>query len=194
MKKTIVVGIAGGSASGKSTFSINLENELKHILPENSIYVMHMDNYFKAERDRPRSLSPLNGVCYVDDNHPQTMDLERFCDDLRDVSESRKYTVILAEGLMTLYDASIRELCDIKIFIDCRADERIVRRIKRNMQWGQTFEQITDVYLNLVRFRHDEYVEPSRWQADFIINGAKPFEKAIHMISAYLINMRSNTD
>ena len=95
---------------------------------------------------------------------------------------------------MTLYDSNIRELCDIKIFIDCRADERIVRRIKRNMQWGQTFEQITDVYLNLVRFRHDEYVEPSRWQADFIINGAKPFEKAIHMISAYLINMRSNTD
>lgn len=194
MKKTIVVGIAGGSASGKSTFSANLENELKQILPENSIYVMHMDNYFKAEKDRLCSISPLNGKCYMDDNHPQSMELERFCDDLRKISESREYTVLIAEGLMTLYDSNIRELCDIKIFIDCRADERIVRRIKRNMQWGQTFEQITDVYLNLVRFRHDEYVEPSRWQADFIINGAKPFEKAIHMISAYLINMLSNTD
>ena len=188
------MGIAGGSASGKSTFSANLENELKQILPENSIYVMHMDNYFKKKKDRLCSISPLNGKCYMDDNHPQSMELERFCDDLRKISESREYTVLIAEGLMTLYDSNIRELCDIKIFIDCRADERIVRRIKRNMQWGQTFEQITDVYLNLVRFRHDEYVEPSRWQADFIINGAKPFEKAIHMISAYLINMRSNTD
>lgn len=184
--KTIVVGIAGGSASGKSTFAVNLENELKGILPENSIRVMHMDHYFKDEKDRPRSVSPVTGEYYMDDNHPQTMDLKQFCEDLREAAESGEYNVIIAEGLMTLYDSSIRGLCDIKIFMDCRADVRIVRRIKRNMEWGQTLEQITDVYLNLVRFRHDEYVEPSKWQADFIINGEKPFEKAVRLISAYI--------
>ena len=124
------------------------------------------------------------------------MDLDRFCLDLKQIIEEQSYKVVIAEGLLTLYDTNIRELCDIKLFVECRADERIVRRIKRNMRWGQTLDQITDVYLNLVRFRHDEYVEPSKWQADLVINGTKPFDMPIAVLNEfvkdYICNLKQN--
>jgi uridine kinase len=56
------------------------------------------------------------------------------------------------------------------------------------MQWGLTFDQISEVYLDLVRYRHDEYVEPSKWRADFILNGSIPSEKALLMITDFIKN------
>lgn len=65
------------------------------------------------------------------------------------------------------------------------ADERIVRRLKRNMQWGYTFDEIADVYLDLVRTRHDMYVEPSRWKADLVINGSGCTDNALAVLASY---------
>ncbi len=191
-KSTVVIGIAGGSASGKSTFSEQLKSSLIKFADESSIGIMHMDEYFKPENERPRAVSPINGKCYIDDNHPQTMELDRFYSELKSMAENGKYRVLIAEGLMTLYDERIRGLCDIKLFVDCRADERIIRRIKRNMQWGQAPEQITDVYLNLVRIRHDEYVEPSKLQADLVVNGTMPFDMPINIIASYVRELAFN--
>ncbi len=182
MKKAFVVGIAGGSASGKSTFSDTLEIRLEGL----KVKTIHMDCYFKEEKDRPYSEAPISGRMYVDDNHPLTMDLPKLSEDLTEAIESNLYDVIIVEGLLTLWDKAIYSKLDLKLFVDCRPDERIVRRLRRNMEWGLTFDQISEAYLDLVRFRHDEYVEPSKWKADFILNGSAPSENALLMITDYI--------
>ena len=184
MKRPFTIGIAGGSASGKSTLAAQLEQKLSDL----RIAVLHMDDYFKAEAQRPVSAGPVNGKCYMDDNHPLTMDLPRFAEDLKQLQED-SYDAIIAEGLLVLWDDVICNLLDMKLFVDCRADERIVRRLRRNMSWGLTFDEISDVYLGLVRYRHDEYVEPSKWRADLILNGSNQSELAVELIVS---SVRSN--
>lgn len=172
VKKTYVVGVAGGSASGKSTFTEILTNKLSGL----KVHIFHMDNYFKEENERPHTPSHINGIVYMDDNHPLTMDLSRLADDIRAEIDRSTYDIIIIEGLLTLWDDAIYSMLDLKLFIDCRADERIVRRLRRNMAGGLSFEEISAVYLDMVRFRHDQYVEPSKWRADLILNGSLPFE------------------
>jgi len=72
---------------------------------------------------------------------------------------------------MTLQDEEVRSRLDLKIFLDVQADERIVRRLKRNLDRGMPFEDIARFYLDSVRHRHHEFVEPSRWHADIVLNG-----------------------
>jgi len=187
-RKPYVIGIAGGSASGKTTFAKTLVNELKPM----EVRVFHMDEYFKAPEARPRSAAPVSGKVYMDDNHPLTMDLPQLAQDLDDEIEKNEFRVIIVEGLLTLWDEAILKYLDLKLFVECRADERIVRRLKRNMSWNQTFDQIAEVYLDLVRYRHDEYVEPSKWRADFILNGSAPSEKALKLIYSDVYTKGSN--
>jgi len=177
--KPFVVGIAGGSASGKSTFC----NQLKESLVEYKLQVFHMDHYFKPENLRPYVKSPLSEKMYIDDNHPDTIDLPKLRHDLSHAISENQVNVILVEGLLVLADVEICRQLDLKLFIECRADERIVRRLKRNMTWGLTFDQISDVYLDMVRYRHDEFVEPSKWKADLILNGSSFSELSLSIIS-----------
>ena len=179
MQKPFVVGIAGGSASGKSTFC----DQLKNYLCEYKPMIIQMDYYFKHENMRPYVKAPINEKMYIDDNHPDTMDLPKLRLDLLNAINEKQANIIIIEGLLVLADDEICRQLDLKLFVECRADERIVRRIKRNMQWGLTFEQISDVYLDMVRYRHDEYVEPSKWKADLILNGSLGLEKALTIIS-----------
>jgi uridine kinase len=169
MDKTFFVGIAGGSASGKSTLCDTLEKEFHQF----KIKVFHMDDYFKQEEDRPYSKAPITENMYVDDNHPETIDFSQLHTDLSIALNGDNELVIL-EGLLVLWDEEICSKLDLKLFVDCRPDERIVRRLRRNMTWGLTFDEISKVYLDLVRYRHDEYVEPTKWKADLIINGSNP--------------------
>jgi uridine kinase len=186
MKKPFIIGIAGGSASGKSTFAAALETALGEL----PLLAMHMDSYFKPADQRPFSVAPITGKTYIDDNHPLTMDLPKLAADLDTAICQKQYDVIIVEGLLALWDDDICGKLDLKLFVECRADERIVRRIKRNMEWGQTFGQISGVYLDLVRYRHDEYVEASKWRADIILNGSNPSDKALEIIAQYLDGQR----
>lgn len=186
----IVIGIAGGSASGKTTFSRRLEKSLA----DRKVEIFHMDEYFKPEKDRPHSRAFAGDRIYVDDNHPETMDLQKLYQDIKTRKESREADVILVEGLLTLYDDQICGLLDLKLFVDCRADERILRRLKRNMEMGLSSQEITDVYLDLVRYRHDQYVEPSKWRADMILNGSGDWKKAVSMVKNYLPLLKYSLD
>ena len=173
MKKTFAVGIAGGSASGKSSLCDRLEEQLEGYNKK----VIHMDEYFKPEAERPYSKAPVMETMYVDDNHPETIDLKQLHIDLKEALYS-DYDLIIIEGLLVLWDEEILSALDLKLFVDCRADERIVRRLRRNMNWGLSFDEIANVYLDLVRYRHEEYVEPTKWRADMILNGSKPSQLA----------------
>ena len=176
MAKAFVVGIAGGSASGKSTFCERLKNSLC----EHNVTVFHMDHYFKPKEMRPYVSAPISKKMYMDDNHPQTVDLPQLKRNLSAAINDAE--IIIIEGLLTLFDDEICQMLDLKLYIECKADERIVRRLKRNMEHGLTFDEISNVYLDMVRFRHDEYVEPSKWKADLIINGSMFSETALQII------------
>ncbi len=179
MKKPYVVGIAGGSASGKSTFTEKLEHELSGY----AVLVLHMDSYFKPEDELPLAKSPVGKGEYRDYNCPDSFYMDRLVSDLKSAIAAGEADVIIVEGLLTLWKPEICRLLDLKLFVDCPADERIVRRLKRNMGWGLTFDQVAEPYLDLVRFRHSQYVEPSKWNADLILNGSNSSETALKVIS-----------
>lgn len=161
-----IIGIAGGTASGKSTLCEKLEKQLSPL----RIKSIHMDTFFKWDA-LPKAVSHLSGKTYDDYNSPETVRWDEFHKEF-DEASSGDYDVILVEGLLVLWDEYLKGRMDIRLFVDCRADERIVRRIRRNTTWGLSFDEITDVYLDMVRFRHDQYVEPTKWTADLIVNGS----------------------
>ena len=182
VKKAVVIGIAGGSASGKTTFAGNLKKSLQGI----EVLELSMDSYFKPEAERPVAEATIAGKMYRDDNHPDSFDLRKLKQDLSQAIRDGRFQVVILEGLLTLWDKEIYEQLDLRLFVDCKEDERIVRRLRRNMNWGLPFEEIAEFYLDIVRYRHNEYVEPTKWRADFILNGSNPSEKALQMIAQYV--------
>lgn len=165
--KPYVVAIAGGTCGGKSTLTERLGEMFS---PLCRTKVLNMDSYFK--KDPPNTVAPITRKVYVEHNSPDTLELDKMYADFEAVTaENSEYDLVLIEGLFALYLDKIRERADLKIFVDLKSDARLVRRIVKHMQWGQTYEQVTDRYLDTVRFRHDELIEPTRWHADVVING-----------------------
>ena len=159
-----VIGIAGGTCSGKSTLS----GKLAEYFGERC-RVIHMDAYFR--RPSITTIAPITGIEYVEHNHPDALYLDRLYEDFHDAIENGSEDILIIEGLFALHLPEIREKLDLKIFVDLASDERLVRRIRRFTANGQTFDEVTSRYIDTVRFRHDEFVEPSRWHADMVVNG-----------------------
>lgn len=167
MKQAYVVGIGGCSASGKSTLSDRLEERLEGY----RVKVFHMDKYFREPSERPEIVGILDGRTYRDDNHPNTMDLDRLHADVAAVREKEDVDVVLIEGMFILWDQAMAPLLDLKVFVDCDQDERLRRRISRNLNYGYDLDDIMDRYVQAVQPRQRQYVESSKWNADIIVNG-----------------------
>lgn len=175
-KKPYVVAIAGGTCSGKSTLCQRLEDALANGLRVQSV---HMDAYFK--KPGITTIAPITGIEYAEHNHPDAMDLDTMQADVTRLIESGEWDVILIEGLFTLYLDWLRNLADLKVFVDLKSDERMFRRIKRWLD-RQTIDEIALRYLDTVRYRHDERVEPSRWHADIVVNGTLDMHKGTDIL------------
>lgn len=178
----VIIGIAGGSCSGKTTFSTALEAELCELSPR----VFHLDQYFLPLEERPHTTGFANGKDYRDDNSPASFGLERLHHDLETAIQS-DVAVIIVEGILALWDEEIYSKLDLRLYVDCPDEERVCRRIRRHLSWGQEFEEITDRYLNAVRPRFAQYVEPCKWRADLILNGSFPSDTALKMISSQIL-------
>ena len=163
-KKPYVVGIAGGTCSGKSTITRRIADALAE---KCSVKVINMDSYFR--RPGITTVAPVTRVEYPEHNHPDALDLERLYADF-EAAVSGADDVVLIEGLFALYLDRIRERLDLKVFIDLKSDERLFRRIKRWIE-RESMDKIAARYLDTVRYRHDELIEPTRWHADMVING-----------------------
>ena len=184
--KPVIIGIAGGTGSGKSTFT----NRLKKAFGD-SISVLYHDNYYKAHDDMPFEERKL-----LNYDHPDAFDEDLLVHDLMELKEGRPVVsptydyskhnrasetvlveprkVIIIEGILTLYDPKLRELMDIKIFVDADADERILRRVIRDTkERGRDIENIMEQYLATVKPMHYLYVEPTRRLADIVVNSGK---------------------
>ncbi|MBQ8196440.1 MAG: uridine kinase [Clostridia bacterium] len=185
MQKSIkVIGIAGGSGSGKST----LTKKLQQVFNGNTL-VINFDDYYL-----PRDDMPLEERKKLNYDHPSALDIARLIEHIKalkrgdDVqlpiydyalhtrSEKSRTVkadkVIIIDGILTFHDKRLRDLMDVKIFVDLDADERILRRLKRDVcERGRTVNEVIEQYLSTVKPMHDKYVEPTKKYADFIIGG-----------------------
>jgi uridine kinase len=197
---SLVVGIAGGTGSGKTTVAKTIASSL----PSGGVAMIEFDAYY---RDRPEMSFEERGLLNFD--HPESLEIELLVDHLsalragvgvdvpiydfkthRRRPESRRVEpakVVIVEGILVFVDARVRERLDMKIFVDTDSDIRVFRRIRRDMeQRGRTFESIRDQYYKTVRPMHLQFVEPSKRWADLIIPEGGNNKVALDLIIAKL--------
>ena len=202
MSLPVVIGIAGGTGSGKSTIADAIQKEVKQ-----DITIITQDSYYKSFVSM--SLQERSEINY---DHPQSLDNKLFIKHIRSLKKGvpinmptynfeihlrsenkipKKPTkIIIVEGILLFENPKIRELLDIKIFVDTDPDIRILRRIERDIkERGRNLESIIDQYRATVRPMHIEFVEPSKRFADVIIPEGGFNKIGIDMIIAKIINI-----
>ncbi len=178
-----IIGIAGGTGSGKSTFT----NRLKDIF-QDQVTVLYYDNYYKAHNEL--SFEERKKINY---DHPSAFETELLLKHLKALKEGKKIKcpvydyskhnrseevvvvkpskIILLEGILVLADERLRDMMDVKVFVEADADERILRRVLRDVkERGRDIQNIVDQYLDTVKPMHYLYVEPTKMYADIVIN------------------------
>ncbi|MCM3342407.1 hypothetical protein M3650_28225 [Paenibacillus sp. MER TA 81-3] len=125
---------------------------------------------------------------YDDFNHPDALNYDAFMKDVNEVrTTDNKADVIIIEGIFALYFAELREILDLKIFVDADADERLYRRISRNMKnWGVSMEEVATYYLHAAKHREIVFALPTKKYADIIINGHQMEGTAKHIICSWI--------
>jgi uridine kinase len=178
--RPIVVGIAGGSAAGKTTIAAALEAALANL----RVTCVHQDSYFRKQC--PPHTAPFTGTVHDDHNHPDRFHLDRFIADVDATCAAGQWQVVIVEGLLVLQNPELRRRLDLKLFVDCDSDEGLYRRIKRNQRWEQQLDKIAGFYLESVRHRYQEFVEPSRWHADLLLNGSTAPPRGLEVVARWV--------
>lgn len=182
-----ITGIAGGSASGKSTFTKALAETLVVRAPELSVRVISTDSHWRDRNGPPRFTSASTGEERFNFNHPEALDTESLFVALDAVNTS----IVLLEGLMLLYLPAVRQRLDLRLFLELDADERAIRRMLRDTEGGRTFtdpQKIATYYRESARIGHAAYVEPSRVHADLILRGDGDFSRTTEMIATIILD------
>ena len=180
-----ITGIAGGSASGKSTFAKALTGTLAAREPSLRVQVISTDHHWRERSGPPRFTSPSSGVEQFNNNHPDALNT----DSLFAALDAVDADIVLLEGLMVLHLPRVRERLDLRLFIELDADERALRRMLRDLQGGRGLpdpERIATYYRESARVGHAAYVEPSRVYADIIIRGDSNFARTAAMVAAII--------
>ncbi len=196
--KPLIIGVAGGTGSGKSTVA----RRVAEALPEASVAFIEMDAYYRDFTElTPGELALLNW------DHPEAFDIEFLTEHLAalakgdsiqaPVYEFSTHTrsretrlipaadVVVFDGILALADERVREFCDVKVFVDADSDVRLIRRIRRDMsKRGRTLDSILDQYVTTVQPMHLQFVEPSKRYADVIVPRGGKNQVAIDMIVA----------
>ena len=180
MKRPYTIGINGGTCSGKSTLTNTLYEKLGK---RYKTCVICMDDYYNW--GEMKTISPITRIEYPEHNHPDAIDISKLNEDFMSSISVTTNDIVIIEGVFSLYFNVIRERLDLKIFIDLKSDERLYRRIKRMIDC-ESLEEIACRYLDTVRYRHDEFVEPLRWHADIILNGTLDANLGVSVIASYI--------
>ena len=196
--KPLVIGIAGGSGSGKSTVA----RRVADALGQASVVFLDMDAYYRNHAHL--SLEERRRVNW---DHPDAFDLDLLAEQLETLANGRAIRkpvydfvshvrreecevidpadVIVIDGILLFAEARVRDLCDVKVFVDADADVRVLRRIRRDMTHrGRPLEEIIEQYLATVQPMHLQFVEPTKRYADVIVPRGGQNAVAIEMIVA----------
>ena len=203
MKKTILIGIAGGTGSGKTSVA-------KAILAEFSsseVVLIQQDSYYHDLKHLH-----IDERATVNFDHPDAVDFNEMCENLQSLIDGQtvqiplynfnthtriddtltigNHHIIVLEGILALFDEKIRNMMDIKLYVDTPDDIRIIRRIKRDInKRGRTFESVIEQYYNTVRPMHQQFVEPSKKYADVIIPEGSHNKVAIDIIRTKIVSI-----
>ena len=203
MQQSLVIGIAGGTGSGKTTVT----DKILELLDRNRIVVIQHDSYYK-DISAYRGLTPDK----INFDHPNSLETDLLVRHLRELKsgkaidqpmynftthrrlkETRRVEpkeIVILDGILILVDKMLRDLMDIKIFLDTDADERLIRRIRRDiMERGRSVESVMNQYMNTVKPMHLEFVEPSKHWADIIIPRGAENIVAIDMVVTKIKSM-----
>ena len=184
MSKPIIIGIAGGSASGKTSISRKLKDQFSD---SKSVLIIRQDDYYKDQSDKP-----MEERVKTNYDHPFAFDNDLLLEHIDSLIAGEKIenptydfvhharrsitetcypcAVLILEGLFILEDEMIRSLLDMKIFVDTDADIRFIRRLLRDVkERGRDLDSVVTQYVNTVRIMHNTLVEPSKRYADIII-------------------------
>jgi len=182
-RPNIVIGVAGGTGSGKTTVAQAI---VERVHPDRLAFIQH-DSYYRDWKDLPPATREHRNF-----DHPDSLETELLIEHLKHLREGRAIDipvydfrthsrtrdtrrveakpVILVEGILIFVEKSLRDLIDLKIFVDTDADLRFIRRLQRDMaERGRTLDSVIHQYLDTVRPMHLEFVEPSKRYADLII-------------------------
>ena len=201
--ETLIIGIAGGTASGKTTVAKKLYQATCGF---GSVVLIRLDDYYKG------STLPIEERRLQNYDHPDALDFDLLIQNLQDLKNGKSIDkplydfnehnrkketeriepvrVIIVEGILCLAEERVRNLCSIKIYVDTADDIRFIRRLKRDMiERGRSVESIYTQYLDTVRPMHMQFVEPSKKYADVIIpeGGKNPI--VIDLLSAKICSI-----
>ena len=193
----MIIGIAGGTGSGKTTLAEHIAEAFG-----DKVAVIAHDSYYRAQNDRT-----YEERCAQNYDHPDAFETELLCLHLEELTHGRAvdvpvydYTVhnrsdktvrvepravIVLEGILLFHSERLRDMMDLKIFVDTDADERILRRIIRDTkERGRTLDSVIHQYLTTVKPMHDAFVEPYKRYADLIVPGGGSNPVVLDMIMA----------
>lgn len=196
VEKPLVIGIAGGSGSGKTSVT----NSIYKVFKDHSVVVIGQDFYYKDQSDL--AFEERLATNY---DHPHAFDTDLLIRHLESLLQRQSIEkpiydyaqhtrsdeivvikpkdVIIIEGILVLDDPRLRDLMDIKVFVDTDADLRIIRRIMRDIkERGRTIESVVEQYLTVVRPMHNQFIEPSKRYADIIVPEGGHNEVAIDLM------------
>ncbi|MGB7595301.1 MAG: uridine kinase [Erysipelotrichaceae bacterium] len=209
MRKSVIIGIAGGSASGKTSIAKRL---LKSFEETNSVLIIRQDDYYKDQSDMlmeervktnydhpfafDNDLLAQHLVCLIKGEEVEKPTYDFVNHTRSHITEIiRPSDVIVLEGLFVLEDEHIRNLLDIKIFVDTPADVRFIRRLVRDVRdRGRTLDSVVNQYMNTVRLMHEIFVEPSKRFADVIIPEGGKNEVAVDLLTTKIRSIIEHHD
>ena len=198
--KMIIIGIAGGTGSGKTT----VVKRIIDSLPKDEVALIPQDSYYKDS-----SNVPVEERQNINFDHPNAFDWDLLskhiamlkkgesieqpiysyltCTRQRETVHVEPKEVIIIEGIMALSDKRLRNLMDLKFFVDADPDERLIRVIQRDvLERGRTAEAVMDRYMKVLKPMHLEFIEPCKRYADLIIPQGGHNQKAIEIIKLYI--------
>ncbi|MFD1389354.1 uridine kinase [Oceanobacillus oncorhynchi subsp. oncorhynchi] len=201
--KPVVIGVAGGSGSGKTSVTRAIYERFK----ETSILVIEQDAYYKDQ-----SHLPFEERLKTNYDHPLAFDNDLLVEHLQQLLEYKSIEkpiynykvhnrstetihvepkeVIIVEGILILEDANLVDLMDIKVFVDTDADLRIIRRLLRDIKdRGRTLDSVIDQYIQVVRPAHMQFIEPSKRYADLIIPEGGENHVAVDIMASKIENI-----
>ncbi len=199
----IIIGIAGGTGSGKTT----VVKKIIESLPKNEVVLIPQDSYYKDSSNVPAEKRQS-----INFDHPNAFDWELLSEHISRLREGKSIEqpiysyltctrqpetihvepceVIIIEGILALCDPTLRDLMDLKIFVDADSDERLIRVIQRDMlERGRTAEAVMERYVRVLKPMHMEFIEPTKRYADLIIPQGGHNKKAVEIMTTYIKNM-----
>ena len=198
--KITIIGIAGGTGSGKTT----VVRKIVEALPPHFVAVVPLDSYYNDTTGMtPEERKAINF------DHPDAFDWKLLIKQVNELRlghaiEQPTYSyilsnrlpetvhvepkpVIIIEGIMTLINKRLRDMMDLKIFVDCDSDERLIRNIQRDtIDRGRTVSMVVDRYLKVLKPMHEQFIEPTKRYADVIIPEGGENVKGIGMLTNYI--------